>query len=404
MNPTTSQRQGLLAMVRSRLRYIREGTALTNLLGIKANGQTQKGTPGRALPDECIHTMAGLVTRHRDAGKTLEKTLHEVCSQFPIYQYIMTLPSFGVVVASALTAMLDFEIADTVSKIWQYMGVNPMPVNGKKRIPVADYTPSKGTIIGEYHDRDTGKLTHYRVLTGIQVRGDKQTKGFLSPYNKELRTLILGVWASNAIRGGIRWDTVTRDEYDRLPDHVRKMDGKVPKRLRILTKYAQTYCDYKYRLSQRTDTVLEYGGGGDEDDDTALDFDEQGLTAQEAKLISSGKARRVAWRDARPIHREMAARRYMAKMAMIPIHIKGRKLAGLPVREPYYVEKLHMTRHAPLPEFAVRPYAKDEVDPGAEQDPCEIPPEVEETVTKLGALAPAKPKRRTRKPKVEVQG
>ena len=65
--------------------------------------------------------------------------------------------------------------------MWQFAGLNPGLVKGKKRV-----------------DHEDGKVEF--VETGEMIRGDKLTPGHVSPFNQNLRTALVGVLADGFIK------------------------------------------------------------------------------------------------------------------------------------------------------------------------------------------------------------
>ena len=166
----------------------------------------------------------------------------------------------GPKMAAVLITEIDPVKAEYPSKIWQYAGLNPGMVQGKKR---------KGDNV---------------IATGELVRGDKLTPGFVSPYNKYLKTKLIGVLADCMIK------------------------AKDP----VYTKF---YYDYKNRLEQ-------------------------------SERIVQGKDN--MWSEESKGHRDMAAKRYMMKMFLVDYWKAIRKANNLPIREPalYSEEYLGKKHHA----------------------------------------------------------
>lgn len=92
-------------------------------------------------------------------------------------EFLSTVKGVGPQMAAVIIAEIDIHKADTVSKVWQYAGMNSNLVNGKKK-----------NSDGEIYTTDT------------LVRGDKLTKGFLCPYNAFLKSKLLGVLGDSFIK------------------------------------------------------------------------------------------------------------------------------------------------------------------------------------------------------------
>jgi hypothetical protein len=200
----------------------------------------------------------------------VEKQLPAALQRFPIYtEWLSKVKGVGPIAAGWIIGELDIERATTVSKIWQFCGLNPSLVPGKKCRKLDDGTR-------EYYP------------SGEMVRGDRLTEGHVSPFNRRLRTALVGVMA---------------DGFIKAQNH-----------------YCLTYYyPYKARLKQEFNPVEESVPG-------------------KGRVL-------VAWADAKKAHRDRAAKRYMIKMFLRDLYAAWRAIEGLPVREPYQVEYLGH-RHA----------------------------------------------------------
>ena len=108
--------------------------------------------------------------------------LKQVLKRFPIYnEFLAKVKGVGPVAAGWIVAEYDIHKATTVSKMWQFTGLNPGLVPGKKRVENPD---------GTFHYVSTNKM----------IRGDKLTPGFVAPFNKGLRVALLGVMADGFIK------------------------------------------------------------------------------------------------------------------------------------------------------------------------------------------------------------
>ena len=213
--------------------------------------------------------------------KAIEKMLRQALKRFPIYtDWLSQVKGVGEVMAGWILAEFDITVADTVSKLWQYAGLNPGLVRGKKRVPAKEYKPEMGEQVRVIMD-EKGKPEAYIVLTDVAVRGDKATPGFVLPYNKALRTRLIGVLAP----GFIKCQSSYAMEY---------------------------YYPYKARLEQEFNGVASIGNRDE------------------------GKP----WNEVSKGHRDNAAKRYMVKMFLRDLYAAWRPLEGLPVRVPYAEEFL----------------------------------------------------------------
>lgn len=268
-----SARAVLRILTRSRkdFQFLRVG--IDNRLGNKANGEEQQVSE-RAIPIEDSLMLREITEETRAQEKAIEKKLLKVLRRFPIYNNWLEkdVSGAGTVICGYLIGEFDIFKADTVSKMWQYAGLNPGKIRGKKRV-----------------DRKDGGFD--LVETDTLVRGDKLTPGFVSPFNKNLRTALCGNMADCFIKAQ--------------------------------NKYAlDFYYPYKNRLENSTEMVFEIS-------------------------VTGKPGKEVMWKDAKPAHRHRAAIRYMVKMFLLDLYLVWRPMMGLPVRELYaeeYLGKKHSTR------------------------------------------------------------
>lgn len=312
-------------LVRAREDFQDMRKRMDNRIGRKADGESQnKDTlPSRAMLPEDELMFSEISDEAKEQENKVAKMLKETMSDLPIYGWMEKQKGVGPIAMGHIIGSFDIYKASTVSKLWQYSGMNPGMVKGKKRVAIDKYKPSMGRIVSEYLDAK-GKPKEYLVVTDTLIRGDKLTAGFVAPFDKKLRTALLGVMADGFIKAGFRWVPCMEAEYDKLPETHRsrrdkKIDGEkkkdVPCRLDITCPYCQMYYDYKCRLANETNTVMEITKAGQ-------------------------KPKPVEWRNAKPAHRDRAAKRYMVKMFLADLYAAWRPMHGLNVREPYKEEYL----------------------------------------------------------------
>lgn len=248
----------LLVRSRQDFQFIR--TALDNRIGRKAD-KTDQGVTERAFDKEDLQSFAQVADAAKAQEAEIEKRLKQVLKRFPIYtDWLKSVKGVGPIAAATIVANIDIHEATTVSKIWQYCGLNPGMVRGKKRKELAD---------GNFD----------LVATDTMIRGDKMTAGFVSPFNKSLRTALVGVLA----------------------------DGFIKSQAPYALDY---YYPYKERLAQSETKVSEISKAG-------------------------AKPKDIAWKDAKLGHRDRAAKRYMIKHFLRDLYVQWRTMEGLTVREPY---------------------------------------------------------------------
>jgi hypothetical protein len=240
---------------------------MDNRLGRKANGE-QQNVEERAFRPEDLMNFTAVSDNARMQEKEIEKMLRKTLKRFPIYTHFLSqIKGIGPIAAGHIVGTYDIVKATTVSKLWQYTGLNPGMVRGKVRKDLPD-----GTFTLE--------------VTDTLIRGDRLTPGFVAPFNKRLRTALVGVMADSFIK------------------------AKSP--------YALTYYyPYKERL------------------------------AGEKSLINGRpEGKEKTWEETTKGHRDRAAKRYMIKMFLKDLYAAWRTLEGLPVRAPYQEEYLGHVHNA----------------------------------------------------------
>lgn len=177
-------RQTIRLLVRAREDFQDMRKRMDNRIGRKADGEGQdlSDSDSRVI-NGADHAMFGGIA---DAAHTqeaeIEKQLKKVLKRFPVYEkFLKHVKGVGTVAAGWILGEYDIERATTVSKLWQFTGLNPGMVPGKKRM------------------EDGNGEAHYE-LTGMMVRGDKLTPGHVAPFNKRLRVALLGVMCDGFIK------------------------------------------------------------------------------------------------------------------------------------------------------------------------------------------------------------
>jgi hypothetical protein len=276
-------RSALRMYLRAREDFQAMRKRMDNRLGIKADGTQQKIQDVRSFALEDIENFKLISENARQQEKQTEKMLKKVLLRFPIYnEWLKEVKGVGEIAAGWIISSFDIEKATTVSKMWQYAGLNPGMVKGKKRVSKKEYKPIMGTIITEVPNiKNDGN--DYIIETNDMIRGDRATEGYVLPYNKNLRTHLVGVMGAGFIKAQ--------------------------------NSYAlEFYYPYKLRLEN-----------------------------EDSIVINEGKARKgdgKPWKEVSKGHRNNAAIRYMVKMFIKDLYAAWREIEGLPVRVPYAEEYL----------------------------------------------------------------
>jgi hypothetical protein len=117
----------------------------------------------------------------RDIEKKLSKKIEKMVKSDPLWDaFFDGVKGCGPLMAGVILTEFDIHKATTVSKMWQFSGLNPGLVRGKKRVKDGDGFRNE--------ESDT------------MVRGDRRTPGFVSPFNGFLRTKLAGVLAGCMIK------------------------------------------------------------------------------------------------------------------------------------------------------------------------------------------------------------
>jgi len=277
----TQDQIALRMYVRAREDFQDMRKRMDNRLGQKADGKAQNLKQDRVFSQEDANNFGIISMEARRNEKSVEKMLKQVLKRFPIYtKWLLNVKGVGEVMAGHILGDFDITVATTVSKMWQYSGLNPGLVRGKVRIEAAKYKPEMGQIASIISDED-GKPKDYIYQSNDLVRGDKATPGYVLPYNKALRTALVGILASGFVK--------------------------------CQSSYAMDYYyPYKARLEQEFNGVASIGNKDE------------------------GKA----WKDVSKGHRDNAAKRYMIKMFLKDLYVAWRTMEGLVVRPPYAEEFL----------------------------------------------------------------
>ena len=179
--PTAQDVLAVRLLVRAREDFQHQRKRMDNRMGRKADGTAQNITE-RAIAVSDANLFHGIAEVARQQEKDIEKNLKKLLKRFPIYtEWLLNVKGVGTIAAAQIIGNIDIHKATTVSKIWQYCGLNPGMVEGKKRVKNPD---------GSFQLIPAGKM----------IRGDKLTAGFVAPFNKNMRIALCGVLADGFIK------------------------------------------------------------------------------------------------------------------------------------------------------------------------------------------------------------
>ena len=184
MNNREQDRQAVRMLVRAREDFQGMRKRMDNRIARKADGTAQnvENMSERIMQAGDVEMFAGIADAAHKQEDVIQKELLKILKRFPIYtEWLKTVKGVGPIAAGWILGEYDIHRADTVSKLWQFTGLNPGMVAGKKRVENKD-----GTFC--------------LVPTGEMVRGDKLTPGHVAPFNKRLRTALAGVMCDGFIK------------------------------------------------------------------------------------------------------------------------------------------------------------------------------------------------------------
>lgn len=179
--PTFTDILTVRMLVRTREDFQSMRKKMDNRIGRTADGE-QQNVEQRTFRLEDLEMFKKIADDAKEKEVECEKNLKRVLKRFPIWtEYLEGIKGVGTIAAGWIIGEFDIEKATTVSKMWQFAGLNPGLVKGKKRV-----------------DHEDGKVEF--VETGEMIRGDKLTPGHVSPFNQKLRTALVGVLADGFIK------------------------------------------------------------------------------------------------------------------------------------------------------------------------------------------------------------
>ena len=186
-------------LVRTMYDFQGQRIQMANRLKKKADGSDQKNAEEIDLEDDSIPVIIDVWNDTQESEKKLAKAIQQELKDVPVYEnFLKHVKGCGPLMSAVIISEIDIHKATTVSKIWQFAGLNPGMVYGNK---------SKGSKLDG---------TFEIVKTQDMVRGDRRTPGFLSPFNGWLRTKLVGVLASSFIKCGSPYRKFYDDYKSRL--------------------------------------------------------------------------------------------------------------------------------------------------------------------------------------------
>jgi hypothetical protein len=192
---TAEQQESIRIMTRCYYDYQEERTALDGQLGLKKDGDAKKGRPDRDP------ALLMVLLERRDSilnlEQTMEKEIAKLIHKHPLWiHFLRDVKGCGEMMCAVIVTQFDIHKAETVSKMWQFSGMNPGQVYGKV-----------------WKGKDEKR---HLEPTETMIRGDKKMKGFVCPFNSFLKAKLLGVLGSCFLRSGSPYRAYYDDMKHRL--------------------------------------------------------------------------------------------------------------------------------------------------------------------------------------------
>lgn len=195
-----AEREKIRAMVRTLYDYQDMRLRTAGRLRLKADDsyQTEENQSVPVMVDREIPALVDIKDETREIENRLAKAIKKEIESLPIWEaFFDGVKGCGPLMAAACIAEFDIERATTVSKMWQFAGLNPGEVRAKKIEKVTKKTDTSKAI--RTFENAKGEKCMI-VESEIMVRGDRLTPGCVAPYNSWLRTKLVGVLAGCMIK------------------------------------------------------------------------------------------------------------------------------------------------------------------------------------------------------------
>lgn len=197
---TPEDRKYLRTLVRTMYDYQDMRIRTDNRVRVKADGTPmQESTMADAqISEKDYSTIEYIRINTKSNEEKLMKEIEAIIEAEPLWtNFLSSVRGCGHKMAAVIMSEFDIHRADTVSKMWQFAGLNPGMVRGKQVIKITKKT-DQSQIIRKYINKE-GKECGI-ILSDEMIRGDRRKEGFVSPYNAFLRTKLCGVLADGMIK------------------------------------------------------------------------------------------------------------------------------------------------------------------------------------------------------------
>ena len=291
----TDAKYGMRTLLRSYYDIQAQRIIAAGRLKIKADGTLQEGAEEyiQSIPAPILETLQSTLAMLAEKEEETMNTITAWVETQPLYSdkvngktvlgWLGEVKGVGPALAAAIMTEFDIVKADNVSKLWAYAGLSPGMIHPTKLVEKVETHSAP--------DPETGEMKHTKVKvkvkvidTSVLVRQDRLTAGYICPFNRFLKSKLIGVLAGSFLK-------VKGDHED--PDNA------------ITLKYKKQYYDVKNRILTDPAQYKNFKG-------------------EETKM-SDG------WAHAK-------AARAAVKLFLQDLYVAWRTLEGLPVRAPYHEE------------------------------------------------------------------
>ena len=163
---------------------------------VKADGTAQEdnGTVRPKSRDAKVKKhIEDSFSKSEGAEESLKKAIAEEVKNYAVYNnFLVKVKGCGPLMSAVIISEIDIHKAPNRSCLYQFAGLNPGMVSGRKNV--------------------NGEI----IKTEEMVKGDKKSKGFVSPYNAWLKTKLMGVLAPCMIKAQGQYTKFYYDYKNRL--------------------------------------------------------------------------------------------------------------------------------------------------------------------------------------------
>lgn len=201
---TQEKRHYIKALTKSLYDFQNYRIRTAGRLNLKADKTAQKDNGTKAyLTLRAIESLQECFSYIEKVETMFSRKLTQAIKEMPEWTgFLADIRGLGPLMAAVLISEIDIEKATTVSKIWQFAGLNSGSVKGKKI--------KNGSA----------------VETNDLIRGDKPARGYILPYNKFLKTKLMGVLSICLIRTNSPYRKYYDGYKSRLENSEQVITGK----------------------------------------------------------------------------------------------------------------------------------------------------------------------------------